>query len=271
MPGVTFDRAAGYYDATRGYPEGIDAQLRDAILAYVQAHPATRFLELGIGTGRIALPFLQAGCDYTGIDISAAMMAELERKAAEQRLPLPQLHLGDVAHMPFADASFDVVISVHVLHLVDDWEATLREACRVVRPGGWIILANDEAVQHEPPNPPDLVFPAWNTILDQLEVPDDLRRARVVRGLDPRFVDVLRDQGAAIERVALVNYLRAPRTAREIARRFQERLVSSSWAVPDDLHAQASQKLDEWLARVCSAPDLPFADEARIDAIAARM
>ncbi len=271
MPGVTFDRAASYYDATRGYPTGVDEQLRDAILAQVHADSATQFLELGIGTGRIALPFLHAGCDYTGIDISAAMMAELERKALEAGLPRPQLQLGDVSNMSFANDSFDVVLSVHVLHLVDDWNATLHEACRVVRPGGWIILANDEAVEHQPPNPPDQVFPAWNKILDQLGVPADLRRARAVRGLDPRFEDVLREHGGAIERVVLVNYARAPRSAREVARRFQDRMVSSSWALPEDLHVQASQLLSDWLSNTCSDPDTEFADPARIDAIVARM
>jgi len=66
MPGISFDRAAEYYDNTRGFPEGVDEQIRAAIVNYTGASFNTRFLELGVGTGRIALPFIQAGYDYSG-------------------------------------------------------------------------------------------------------------------------------------------------------------------------------------------------------------
>jgi ubiquinone/menaquinone biosynthesis C-methylase UbiE len=271
MPGVSFDRAAGYYDATRGYPAGVDGQLRDAIVAHVAATYATHFLELGVGTGRIALPFLQAGYDYTGIDISTEMMAELSRKVTAQGLPNPQLHVGDVANMPFADASYDVIVSVHVLHLVDDWNATLREAGRVVRPGGYIILANDDHIAAEPPNPPDQIFPVWDAILDELSVPPEQRRAGAVRGLDSQFEEQLRDAGATVERITLITYPGKSRSAREGVQRFQQRLFSSCWAIPDDTFAIASKRLGEWLATTCTDPDTQYANMSRIDAIVARM
>jgi ubiquinone/menaquinone biosynthesis C-methylase UbiE len=82
MSPVSFDRAAEYYDATRGYAEGSAERIRDAIAAYAGAGQHTRFLELGVGTGRIALPFIRAGYDYTGVDISPAMMQRLAGKLA---------------------------------------------------------------------------------------------------------------------------------------------------------------------------------------------
>jgi len=47
MPGISFDRAAEYYDNTRGFPEGVAEQIRAAIVNYTGANFDTRFLELG--------------------------------------------------------------------------------------------------------------------------------------------------------------------------------------------------------------------------------
>ena len=80
MPGVNFDRAAAFYDATRALPDGVAEQVRDAVLERVGARPGTRFLEVGVGTGRFALPFVRAGHAYCGVDLSAAMLGALREK-----------------------------------------------------------------------------------------------------------------------------------------------------------------------------------------------
>src|SRR5579872_5447621 len=80
MTSISFDRAVGFYDATRGYPPGVDEHIADAIVAAVAATAKTRFLEMGIGTGRIAFPLIKRGYHYTGIDLSAAMMERLREK-----------------------------------------------------------------------------------------------------------------------------------------------------------------------------------------------
>ncbi len=49
MPGIAFDQAAGYYDRTPGYPEGVAERIRTAIVAQTGAGASARFLELGIG------------------------------------------------------------------------------------------------------------------------------------------------------------------------------------------------------------------------------
>ena len=58
MSPASFDRAAEYYDTTRGYAPGSAEGIRDAIVTYTGAGRNARFLELGVGTGRIALPFI---------------------------------------------------------------------------------------------------------------------------------------------------------------------------------------------------------------------
>src|SRR5262245_50611733 len=103
MPGVNFDRAAAFYDATRALPEGVAEQVRVAVLDRVGARAGTRFLEVGIGTGRIALPFMQGGHPYFGVDLSAAMLGALREKlpANPARPARPRLACADAMALPF--------------------------------------------------------------------------------------------------------------------------------------------------------------------------
>src|SRR5579862_6157046 len=145
---ISFDRAASYYDATRGYPPDVEQAIGQAIVAAAAATPATRFLEIGVGTGRIALPVIALGFDYTGVDISAAMMDRLREKLedierATGQHPRATLLEADMQALPFDDAHFDVVIAAHVFHLVGDPARAWQEAMRVLRPGGVLLVCGD--------------------------------------------------------------------------------------------------------------------------------
>jgi ubiquinone/menaquinone biosynthesis C-methylase UbiE len=133
---ISFDRAAGYYDATRGFPPGLEAQAAQLFVEAGGLSAQTRALEIGVGTGRIALPVSPYVGSYYGVDISSAMMAVLRSRQDGRAIRLLE---GDALRLPFADASFDAVIAVHVLHLVADASAVLRELARVLRPGGLFL------------------------------------------------------------------------------------------------------------------------------------
>ncbi|HEX6674387.1 MAG TPA: class I SAM-dependent methyltransferase [Actinomycetes bacterium] len=152
---VNFDRAAGYYDATRGLPP----EVGDRVAARIEAaaRPGARFLEVGVGTGRIALPLQQRGCWVVGVDLSAAMMAAYRDKAAAAGLPAPRLLRGDATRLPLADASVDVVIEVHVLHLVPDWRRALGEVRRVLAPGGSMLLGWGPGLPYRAGSPRDIL------------------------------------------------------------------------------------------------------------------
>src|SRR6516165_7567759 len=80
MPSMSFDRVAHVYDATRGYPSGVDLQIATSIIDMVDAKTETTFLEVGVGTGRIAFPLASLGHSYTGVDISENMLKQLVAK-----------------------------------------------------------------------------------------------------------------------------------------------------------------------------------------------
>ncbi|HNQ05279.1 MAG TPA: class I SAM-dependent methyltransferase [Thiobacillaceae bacterium] len=104
----------------------------------IAAHVRGReVLDVGIGTGRASLPLLEAGLVLTGIDSSQAMLDECRRRAGSHPI---RLELGDVSAIPFANASFDSLVSLNVLTHFPNWRALLSEWLRVVRPGGRLVF-----------------------------------------------------------------------------------------------------------------------------------
>jgi ubiquinone/menaquinone biosynthesis C-methylase UbiE len=135
---ISFDRIAARYDATRGFPSGVEAQIGASFRRVSGLPTSARLLEIGVGTGRIALPLAAQGYRYTGLDLSLDMMARL-------RAQLPpgaaiQLMRGDATALPLRDDSVDGVVAVHVFHLIAGWQRAIAELRRVVRPGGILAL-----------------------------------------------------------------------------------------------------------------------------------
>ena len=277
MPGISFDRAVEYYDETRGYNAGSGERVRDAIVALAGAGTATHFLELGVGTGRIALPFIRAGYNYTGVDISRQMMDRLEAKIAAdaQAGYRYELREADITAMPFADATFDVAIGVHVLHLVSDWQATVREARRVLRPNGVLVIGYDQWQDMHLPEQPAAqsetarVRTSWEQIQRDLGLHHAEERLQV-RNSDSDLVAYCESLGAHTKRVRLAEVERAAVSPRGMAERLKGRLYSADWQTPDELHAEASRRLDEWFTREISAPDEPVAQAGYFGAILVR-
>jgi SAM-dependent methyltransferase len=133
---VSFDRAAAYYDATRTIaPEALSATID---LLATEFADSGRVLEIGVGTGQLALPLAAAGVRVIGIDLSRPMMDQLVRKAGG-RSPVPLVQ-GDVTAMPLAPDSVDGAYARWVLHLIPDWAAAVTALCRTVAPGGTIVI-----------------------------------------------------------------------------------------------------------------------------------
>ena len=134
---VNFDRAAGYYDATRALPATTMVQLTGLLAGELgDLQPC---LEIGVGTGRFGLPLRAAGIAMAGTDISGAMLRRLAANAGGGN-PFP-LAQADATRLPFAAGTFGSVLAVHVLHLIPDWRVAVDEAMRVLRPGGALVAS----------------------------------------------------------------------------------------------------------------------------------
>jgi SAM-dependent methyltransferase len=133
---ISFDRAAEYYDATRGLPAEHAGSVMDILTTELRG--STRCLEIGVGTGRIALPLHERGVPMAGVDLSTPMLAKLAANAGG-RSPFP-VAVADATRLPFADASYDAVLASHVFHLIPAWRQAVDEATRVLRPTGTLLV-----------------------------------------------------------------------------------------------------------------------------------
>jgi len=111
---------------------------RPAMLALAGDVDGHRILDAGCGSGPLSAALIAKGAIMTGFDSSPAML-----DLARQRLgAAADLHVADLSKpLPFADDSFDDVVSSLVLHYLEDWSAPLAELRRVLKPGGRLILS----------------------------------------------------------------------------------------------------------------------------------
>jgi len=243
---LAFDRAAPLYDATRGYSPDVAAQIGAAIIEAAAVPPDARFLEVGVGTGRIALPIARQGYDYTGVDISEPMVDRLRAKVADLQQtnndpsapPIRlQLIMADMTALPFAAAAFDVVVAVHVFHLVSAWRQAVEEALRVLRPGGVFLHCWDD---HLTPDAPEMQE-RWLGIIGELG-----GEASIV-GAERRSLvtDYLRERGLSVEilRSVIWETQESPLDAFEY---IAKRVWSRTWLAPDDLFTASIQRLESW-------------------------
>ena len=224
-----YDAIAPRFDRDRALPDGVAQAIRAAVLAAAAVRP--RVLDLGAGTGRIGRPFVAAGDDYVGVDLSLGMlrafMAHCERA--------PRLVQADGLRLPFADATFDVVMLIQVFGGLGDWRQFADEARRVLRPDGAVVIGRTAA-------------------------PEDGVDARMKRQLDS-ILSILGEGGAKRQnaRAAVENRLgaratgverriagtwTAQRTPRQFIARHRDGARFSAW--PESVKNDAMTRLAIW-------------------------
>jgi len=111
-------------------------RLTDALSHYVPA--GGKVLDLGCGTGDLAISLAAAGLQVTGCDISPEMLHQATSAESAGEIDWVQLEPA-WERLPFGPESFDTVVTSSVLEYVDDPPAVLRECRRVLRPGGLVL------------------------------------------------------------------------------------------------------------------------------------
>ena len=268
MPSFNFDMLASIYDATRGYPREVASRIAQALDEAAYAGPQTRFLEIGVGTGRIALPLASLGRALTGIDISERMLARFEHKlqgedwqeeqlawgelSDEQGQPQPswvkrfqhtepdahtRIAVADIHHLPFVAGSFEVIIAVHVLHLVDNWRQALQEVKRVATAGGMFLHCGDEHGSSDVQE----VRNQWRRILAELGYDEQ----RLYQPSDAELQLACAELGWQAERWVALTWERVI-TPRQVLEGILQRNWSSMRRVPDAVFQEGCRRLEQW-------------------------
>jgi ubiquinone/menaquinone biosynthesis C-methylase UbiE len=139
-----WDRRAAHFDQDFGHSIRTQAERAawDRIFGLVlPPHGALDALDVGCGTGFLSLELAARGHRVTGVDFAPSMIDRAERKAAERGLTV-RFERGDAEQLGFAPASFDLVISRHVLWTLPHPQAAITEWIRVLRPGGRLVVVD---------------------------------------------------------------------------------------------------------------------------------
>lgn len=122
--------------------EGIFGRIFDALVG----QPEPRLLDAGCGYCHHALRLARRGARITGVDFSPAALAAAESNiAAAPAGDRIELREGSLLALPFADGAFDNVLCWGVLMHIPDIETALSELCRVVAPGGRLVIGENSA------------------------------------------------------------------------------------------------------------------------------
>jgi ubiquinone/menaquinone biosynthesis C-methylase UbiE len=244
---ISFDRAANYYDSTRGFPPGVAERIIASLLGYTQKAgdlSANNLLEIGVGTGRIAAPCLAQGYILTGIDLSWNMMEKfhhmMQKKSSTFRGSLLGLAQADASLLPFTAQSFDAVLAVHVLHLIPGWREVIKESRRVTRPGGSLIVG----YEGRSPNSP---ISQMREKFDEILLTYGVNRNRILKR-DYSDVDkYMLDQGCSDVDCSGAEWTTRTTLAGDIEK-LTQRIWSSTWDIPDDIYAESISKIKTWAA-----------------------
>ena len=219
---IPFDRAVDYYDRTRALTPATEAAMVEVLMAELAGRGTV--LEIGVGTGRIAVPLREAGVDAVGVDISMPMVQRLLAKT-DGRFPVA---LGDATRLPFRDGSFGGAIAVHVLHLIPEWERAVRELVRVLPPGGVILVSQGSW---------DLI--AHLDVIDAFAEAAGIERRHFGLNEERDLDELLTSLGAAPRQVARLVDTK-PGTLREMVDSLAEGLYSFTWQVEETVRRKAA-------------------------------
>lgn len=137
-----WDRRAAHFDQDFGHSIATPAERAawDRIMALTDGGRAPlEALDVGCGTGFLSLELAARGHRVTGIDLAPAMLEKARRKATEAGYDV-RFQEGDAEQAPFPAASFDLVVSRHVLWTLSHPEAAIDDWIRVLRPGGRLVV-----------------------------------------------------------------------------------------------------------------------------------
>lgn len=231
---VDFSGNAPIYDRRHGATadEGGLRQICDAARLEI----GSTILDVGAGTGRVAIPLFDLGYKVTAVEPSAGMLEQLRLKADGRPI---EIHLSQGSDIPAAPASFDAVAIARLLYLTPDWRLILDEAARVLKPDGVLMHEWGNGTSEEP----------WVLVREKA------RALFEEDGIASPFHPGARQQFEVEAHLTLIGFRLEKRvaigsgpavTVREFLRRLVDGELSYIWDVPAEVRARCLPRLQTW-------------------------
>ena len=253
---IAFDRAVEYYDATRGFPPGVPEHIGATIVKAGGLTQDSRVLEIGVGTGRIALPTAPHVRAYIGIDLSRPMMERLLLKHVGEPVYVAN---SDATRLPFPSHSFDAVIAVHVFHLIPNWRDAVREVARVLRSGAPLIHCVTRG--HEANEQAKALQNVWEAAVP----PENI----VPTGIGWRDYDTfLLNEGWSHSHTEMYTFTDEMFSPQKFFDYRVQRLGSGTWHLTDEQIERGAQALRTYIAAHYPDPTQPISIESQFKALA---
>lgn len=189
-------------------------------------------LEIGVGTGRIALPLYREQVPMVGVDISVEMLRRLVLNAGGTP---PPIAVADATRLPFRDGTFASAIASHVFHLIGDWTGAIDELARVIRPSGTVFASRGRradsgwAFQVSRRFFVEVGDPPWPPGASTIEEVDDHMRAR----------------GAAVRELVELSQDRSD-TINGLLANLEAGYWSACWSIDGAERVRAAASVREW-------------------------
>jgi SAM-dependent methyltransferase len=173
-----------------------------------------------------------------------------------EKFPSARIARADATLLPFPANSFDVVMTAHILHLIPAWRDALREFQRVLKPGGqYLNLKTWEVVGTSLRAKMREFWRGW------LATQGGDARLPGVQGKDELWQE-LQSMGAQWKEVEVIRYP-LQYTLREELSRFEARISSDAWEIPDAMFDASLKELRAWVEGEYSDLDEPREEEVR--------
>ena len=231
---VDFSANAPVYDRRHGAV--LASGVAECLASSGALQRGARVLDIGAGTGRVAVAFASIGCKTVALDPAMPMLGELRRKTLERQV---RVVAGEGARLPFAGGSFDGVILARVLYLMSDWQVVLRETYDVLKPGGCLFheWGNGQADE------------AW------VQIREKARALFQDAGIDSPFHPGARAEAEVEEYVTNLGFVRSKElpigpgpglTLRDFVGRVASGELSYIWNVPKQVQESCLPQLKTW-------------------------
>ncbi|WP_101758376.1 class I SAM-dependent methyltransferase [Oceanicoccus sp. KOV_DT_Chl] len=231
---MSYVEVAAIYNDINKIPQAAAEDLGRSVAAIIGE--GKQILDLGAGAGRISVP-IAANTDMIAIDIEHHMQKASRKLAAERKIPITN-SVGTILKLPFADNTFDAVITCNVLHQIDCWRCALREAQRVLKPGGQFIIGRD--------------------VLDAESIASKLRMASriMTAGINPDMMptdaagpalhEFIKKLGGTIGEETTACEWTEVASGRDILEKMQNRIHNETWSLDTETLTELMAEITPW-------------------------